>query len=31
MFILQTEIIFDYGMGLRSVNIGYGNKEVADA
>ena len=21
----------DYGMGLRSVNIGYGNKEVADA
>jgi glutamate-1-semialdehyde 2,1-aminomutase len=21
----------DYGMGLRSVNIGYGNKEIADA
>lgn len=21
----------DYGMGLRSVNIGYGNREIADA
>ena len=25
------EEYLDYGMGLRSVNIGYGNKEVADA
>jgi glutamate-1-semialdehyde 2,1-aminomutase len=25
------EKYLDYGMGLRSVNIGYGNKEVADA
>ena len=25
------EQYLDYGMGLRSVNIGYGNKEVADA
>lgn len=23
--------LLDYGMGLRSVNIGYGNKEIADA
>ena len=25
------EEYLDYGMGLRSVNIGYGNKKVADA
>ncbi len=25
------EKYLDYGMGLRSVNIGYGNKEIADA
>lgn len=27
----QGQKFIDYGMGLRSVNIGYGNKEVADA
>ena len=27
----QGNKYLDYGMGLRSVNIGYGNKEVADA
>lgn len=27
----QGNKYLDYGMGLRSVNIGYGNKEIADA
>lgn len=27
----QGNRFLDYGMGLRSVNIGYGNKEIADA
>jgi glutamate-1-semialdehyde 2,1-aminomutase len=27
---IETKYL-DYGMGLRSVNIGYGNKEIADA
>jgi len=27
----QGSKYLDYGMGLRSVNIGYGNKEIADA
>jgi glutamate-1-semialdehyde 2,1-aminomutase len=27
----KGEEYLDYGMGLRSVNIGYGNKEIADA
>lgn len=28
---LEGNRFLDYGMGLRSVNIGYGNKEVAEA
>lgn len=28
---INDEEFLDYGMGLRSVNIGYGNKEIADA
>jgi len=28
---LYDNQFLDYGMGLRSINIGYGNKEIADA
>ena len=28
---IDDEAYLDYGMGLRSVNIGYGNLEIADA
>jgi glutamate-1-semialdehyde 2,1-aminomutase len=28
---IENEAYLDYGMGLRSVNIGYGNLEIADA
>lgn len=28
---LKGEAYLDYGMGLRSVNIGYGDREIADA
>ena len=28
---INDEAYLDYGMGLRSVNIGYGNREIADA
>jgi glutamate-1-semialdehyde 2,1-aminomutase len=28
---INDQEYLDYGMGLRSVNIGYGNKEIADA
>jgi len=31
VFSPNGEKFLDYGMGLRSVNIGYGNKEIADA
>jgi glutamate-1-semialdehyde 2,1-aminomutase len=31
IFDLKDEAYLDYGMGLRSVNIGYGNREIADA
>ncbi|SHG27186.1 glutamate-1-semialdehyde 2,1-aminomutase [Flavobacterium segetis] len=31
VFCPEGKKYLDYGMGLRSVNIGYGNKEVADA
>ena len=31
IFDLNEEAYLDYGMGLRSVNIGYGNREIADA
>lgn len=31
VFSPEGEKYLDYGMGLRSVNIGYGNKEIADA
>jgi glutamate-1-semialdehyde 2,1-aminomutase len=28
---INEDAYLDYGMGLRSVNIGYGNREIADA
>lgn len=28
---MENNKFLDYGMGLRSINIGYGNKEIADA
>ncbi|MEZ0184341.1 glutamate-1-semialdehyde 2,1-aminomutase [Flavobacterium oncorhynchi] len=31
VFSPEGDKYLDYGMGLRSVNIGYGNKEIADA
>ncbi|MCZ2484749.1 glutamate-1-semialdehyde 2,1-aminomutase [Aquirufa antheringensis] len=31
IFDVKDEKYLDYGMGLRSVNIGYGNREIADA
>src|SRR5690606_8804835 len=31
VFDVEGKRYLDYGMGLRSVNIGYGNKEIADA
>jgi glutamate-1-semialdehyde 2,1-aminomutase len=31
LFDANGDKYLDYGMGLRSVNIGYGNKEIADA
>lgn len=31
VFGVNGEKYLDYGMGLRSVNIGYGNREIADA
>ncbi len=31
VFSPDGEKYLDYGMGLRSVNVGYGNKEIADA
>jgi glutamate-1-semialdehyde 2,1-aminomutase len=31
IFDINENAYLDYGMGLRSVNIGYGNREIADA
>src|SRR5450755_3753686 len=31
LFDAEGNKYLDYGMGLRSVNVGYGNKEIADA
>lgn len=31
IFDLKHDAYLDYGMGLRSVNIGYGNREIANA
>jgi glutamate-1-semialdehyde 2,1-aminomutase len=31
LYDIKDEAYLDYGMGLRSVNIGYGNREIAEA